>query len=418
MLDWLIVGGGIHGTHLAILLQACGVSASRIRILDPHPSLLARWEERTGRTGMIVLRSPGVHHLAPGPHDLFRFARQARRPPGDTPPFRGKNRRPSLALFQAHARTLVGEWGLEALHLRGTLVGLRKGRGGYQSETSRGSVRARRVVLAMGNALPPLPPWVPPSLAEEGAVFHLFDPRRSPSEAVERARRAGRPVGVVGGGISAAQCALELARSGIATRLIVRHPWRVHRFDADPGWLGPLRLAAFEREADPLSRRAMILAARNRGSVPEEESGRLRALERGPYLKVIRGEPCALQARSERASRGGRGLPDAPGGAPAVRSEAELELVFADAETAPQRLGALLLATGLAAFPLPGPAWTALSDALDLPVLPDGTPLPGRDLSWGPGLHLMGRLADLELGPVAGNVAGARMAARRLISLS
>ena len=35
-LDWLIVGGGIHGVHLAVkLLAEGGVSASRLRIVDP-----------------------------------------------------------------------------------------------------------------------------------------------------------------------------------------------------------------------------------------------------------------------------------------------------------------------------------------------------------------------------------------------
>ncbi len=52
MLDWLIIGGGIHGTHIAyVLKQRGGVPVDRLRILDPNPRLLARREERTGKLG-------------------------------------------------------------------------------------------------------------------------------------------------------------------------------------------------------------------------------------------------------------------------------------------------------------------------------------------------------------------------------
>jgi len=36
MLDWLIVGGGVHGTHLSrVLVGAAGVQPDKIRVLDP-----------------------------------------------------------------------------------------------------------------------------------------------------------------------------------------------------------------------------------------------------------------------------------------------------------------------------------------------------------------------------------------------
>jgi len=62
MLDWLIVGGGIHGTHLALVLTARGgVDPERLRILDPHETLLARWERCTasGSSGRRVCTLPG-----------------------------------------------------------------------------------------------------------------------------------------------------------------------------------------------------------------------------------------------------------------------------------------------------------------------------------------------------------------------
>ena len=63
-LDWLIIGGGIHGVHIAArLLGESGVAPDRLRILDPCDRLLARWRNCAAATGMTHLRSPGVHHL-------------------------------------------------------------------------------------------------------------------------------------------------------------------------------------------------------------------------------------------------------------------------------------------------------------------------------------------------------------------
>lgn len=52
---------------------------------------------------------------------------------------------------------------------------------------------------------------------------------------------------------------------------------------------------------------------------------------------------------------------------------------------------------------------------LDLPVAPCGYPIVDAGLRWAPGLHVTGPLADLELGPVARNISGARRAADRLV---
>ena len=57
-LDWLIVGGGIHGVHIAArLVGESGVSPDRLRILDPYDQLLARWRagHRRGRTDYLLM---------------------------------------------------------------------------------------------------------------------------------------------------------------------------------------------------------------------------------------------------------------------------------------------------------------------------------------------------------------------------
>ncbi|NDJ52085.1 MAG: NAD(P)-binding protein, partial [Chloroflexi bacterium] len=72
MLDGLIIGGGIHGTTLAQRWLKSG--PADIRILDPHPRLLARWTRLTRSTGMRFLRSPAWHHLHADPRHLEQFA--------------------------------------------------------------------------------------------------------------------------------------------------------------------------------------------------------------------------------------------------------------------------------------------------------------------------------------------------------
>ena len=62
--DWVIIGGGIHGVHIAArLLGEAGVERRRLAIVDPGVRLLDRWRTCTATTGMTHLRSPSVHNL-------------------------------------------------------------------------------------------------------------------------------------------------------------------------------------------------------------------------------------------------------------------------------------------------------------------------------------------------------------------
>lgn len=77
MIDWLIVGGGICGTHLAVRLRVeAGLPGEAIAIVDPAGGLLDRWRACTAAVGMEYLRSPAVHNLDAGPYALLRFAKR------------------------------------------------------------------------------------------------------------------------------------------------------------------------------------------------------------------------------------------------------------------------------------------------------------------------------------------------------
>lgn len=387
MLDWLIIGGGIHGTYLSyVLTHVAGVPASQLRVLDPHATPLALWEQFTTNVGMEFLRSPVVHSLDPDPQALVKFAHTAAGLPHAR--FIEPYRRPALDLFRAHTQHLIEHRRLRELRVQGRASGLQRYANGFRVETTNGDLTARRVLLALGVTEQPYwPAWAQALRATGAPITHIFDTTCRRSELP-----SGQHTVVIGGGISAVQTALALAHAAPGqVTLVMRHPLRVHQFDSDPGWLGPKYLRNYQRESDYGQRRAYIQAARHRGSVPPDvEQALCAAMADGVLcLRMTEVRSAALNAV------GGITLCGTDGSEPI---EAHL----------------VVLATGFAAT-RPGGAWldAAIAD-LGLPCAACGYPLVDAALSWYPGLYVSGALAELELGPAARNIAGARMAAERI----
>jgi uncharacterized NAD(P)/FAD-binding protein YdhS len=392
MLDWLIVGGGVHGVHHALnLLTVHRVARETVRIVDPFPELLARWTECTDNTGMRFLRSPLVHNLDAAPFALRHFARDEWKPPRLREHFLGPYKRPSLEAFRAHAEHLVQKHRLRELHIRGAAAGMSRAGRGVRVATTAGAVETKRVLLALGMSdQPDWPVWARELRAAGGTVDHVFDPgfRRGAlpewTEAV-----------VVGGGITAAQTAMALAERQPGTvTLLMRHSLRVRQFDSPPAYIGPRYLAGFNRESDPAVRRGIIRDARFRGSVPPDVASAFRRAIASGSLRLVTAD--VTEAHAE-----GGGM----------------RLALADVAGAPAgelRADRIVLATGFGQA-RPGGAWLdAAVTELGLPCAPCGFPLVDRSLRWAPGVYVTGPLAELEIGPVARNIIGARLAAERL----
>ncbi len=384
-LDWLIIGGGIHGVHIAArLLGDAGVAPERLRIVDPSDRLIARWRACAATTGMSHLRSPSVHHLDLNPWSLKRFAgkRKSQKPGLFAHPYE----RPALALFNAHCDQVVETFGLSDLHIRdramtccvdcdGASVKLLSGR----------EIASRNLVLAIGaSEQPEWPDWAPQS---DARVHHVFEP------GFDGWPSSNETVAVVGGGISAGQVALRLLEEGHEVHLISRHALRQRQFDSDPGWLGPKFMASFSRERDFDRRRALITEARYKGSAPPDVRRALRqAIARG-QLRWHEGEVEGLDARRD-----------------------GLELRFANhAVLAAERV---LLATGFASRRPGGSMVDALIASASLPCARCGYPIVDSALRWHPRVHVSGPLAELELGPTSRNIAGARRAGDRLVDVA
>lgn len=383
MLDWLVIGGGLHGTYLSLWLTTVGgVPRDRVRVLDPRGHPFERWHHCTRNCGVDVLRSPFVHHLDPDAGSLARFA--ARRHPGRTDFWTGPYRRPSIEIFEEHANWVYESHALASLRCRGKALGLTPVPHGLRVETDRGGIEAREVVIAVGHTdRLELPSWARRMQSER--VVHVFDDAYRIQDVAP-----GERVAVVGGGLSAAQAVLALARrTSTPPTLVTRHQRRIGAFDQDPCWLGPKCLAQFQGETCLVERRQHIAAARARGSLPQDIAAR---------FSLVVGRGRARERMTEVAGA-------------AVRGE-QVELLYRDG--ARETFDRVVLATG---FELrrPGGAWLDEAVAsLGLPLAPCGFPKLGPGLQWAPHLRAVGGLAELAVGPAARNLAGVRMAAELL----
>lgn len=383
--SWIIVGGGIHGVHIAArLIGEGGVAPEQVRILDPGRALLARWRAYTRTTGMTHLRSPSVHHLDLDPMSLRQFAgKRGRRKPGL---FASPYNRPSLDLFNAHCDRVIEEHGLGAVHVRARVSACRVDCDGVSVTTDAGrALRATQVVLAMGTGeQPEWPSWAP---SDDPRVAHIFEPGFSFPHAADSVQ----DVAVIGGGISAAQVALRLADQGRQVHLIARHAPRKYQFDSDPGWLGPKLMTRFERERNVNRRRAMIAEARHRGSVPPDIGRALRRAVDSGWISWRTAEVrCVIANR------------DALRLELSTRDDVSVQRVFLATGFSPKRPGGAML--------------DGLIKSASLPCAECGYPIVDRGLHWHPRVQVTGPLAELELGPVSRNIAGARRAGDRIIS--
>jgi len=75
----------------------------------------------------------------------------------------------------------------------------------------------------------------------------------------------------------------------------------------------------------------------------------------------------------------------------------------------------VVLATGFEQSRPGGPWLDATIEALGLPCAECGYPRLDAALRWHPRIHVSGPLAELEVGPASRNIAGARMAADRVL---
>jgi lysine/ornithine N-monooxygenase len=251
-------------------------------------------------------------------------------------------------------------------------------------------IDAHNVVLAMGLSEHPFwPEWALEAKANGARVTHIFD---KPEPDLTQLQE---PIAVIGGGISAAHLIKRLAHlyPGQVT-MLTRHKLRMHPFDSDPAWLGSKNMRWYSSIQDYTQRRRIISEARHRGSIPRELYYDLQKLVNQGLLSLVSDEIGNIQLSSE-----------------------EMEITRTTHD--PIKAGAVLLATGFHSTP-PGIEWLQTTvDQTGLRCAQCGYPIvSSQHLEWAPRLFVMGALAELEIGPVSRNIAGARRAAEKIASIT
>ncbi|MEM7583691.1 MAG: NAD(P)-binding domain-containing protein, partial [Acidobacteriota bacterium] len=315
------------------------------------------------------------------PWSLERFA--GRRKSRGRELFASPFYRPALTLFNEHCDQVVQTFGLDKLHIQDRATRCSVDCNGVFVQLSSGSeIAAQNLVLAIGAGdQPDWPDWAPRS---HPRVHHVFEP------GFDDWPPSSETVVVIGGGISAGQVALRLVEEGHQPHLVSRHALRQHQFDSDSGWLGPKFMTSFKREPDFNRRRDLITEARHKGSVPPDVRRALnRAIDRSQLLWHEAGVE-KLDTRSD-------------------------SLVLALTNHEELAVDRVLLATGFASLRPGGSLVDELVSSASLPCARCGYPIVDSALRWHPRIHVSGPLAELELGPVSRNIAGARRAGDRLV---
>jgi hypothetical protein len=383
MLEFVIIGGGIHGTYLSnCLVGDLGWSADQIRVIDPHDSPCERWKCFTARTAMKYLRSPIVHHVGVSPWDLKNFKRENRGASWSTST--GSKEHPSLEMFNRHIDAQCERNGLKDMRVKALCTAIHKTNAGLRVLTTAGEFLTRRVILAISsNDRLAIPAW---TNRLNSRAKHIFDS----TEALDEIQ-PGRRLVIVGAGITAAQVALHAATvSPGQVQLISRHPLKIAEYDSDPCWMGPKCLHSFAAERDYAKRRHIIRASRNKGTVTSDVYQSVKLAEKQGALKLMLAE---VQEASTKESG---------------------EISLFDPRTHLADTSTVILATGFISNRPGGALLDQIIEEFEMPVADDGFPIAQKNLHWKDNIFVTGALAELELGPPARNILGARMAGQRL----
>jgi len=399
--DIAVIGAGPQALTLVThLLQkkkkmrdrlSAGLSPG-FQVFDPSGTWLAQWHQQFAAQEIPHLRSPAVHHPDCDAHTLRSFAENRQNE------LHNPYGRPGTTLFQEFCETVIDRWHLRDQVVKAQVMGLTPHKGRFRLALDDGRTAiARRVIVATGSAKPKLPTWADqlsdaPSKHPPGRLCH-----EKAVSLPDLPTLAGETVLIVGGGLSSAHLALGAIKRGAKVLLLCRRPFKEKIFDAAPGWLGPKYLKGFEAEPDWHKRWQMIQEARDGGSFTPETLTKLRKLSRED--RVVLYEQCEVTSAVWQKTHW------------QVRcNNTAVHDCFEH-----QHIDRIWLATGtqldIAAHPL-------LGEVLEqYPIdIVNGLPVLDQYLRWpGCNLFLMGPWSALQVGPVARNLFGAKLACDRIV---
>ena len=389
-----IIGGGIHGVSIAIrLLRDMPTAAKSLAIVDRHPQPLTQWRSKTERQGMTFLRSPAVHHITPDALGIVEYAERHNRTNELAPPYS----QPSTQLFWDFCKSALAELEAHQIYYQFDVSKLRwdKGAGRFPfrliSKNNEG-FRSRCVVLATGTDDCA---YVPSEFVQWQRRYsdQILHASKFSVDCEDRRDSKGNRVVIVGGGLTAGTLAKSLSGRGYNVALIARKALRTEQFDFPPVWLGPKALAEFASETNFQRRYEIIQQNRGEGSITPDV---MDALLSTPTIDIY------PETRIHNITTEEKGLPTRR-----LRVETTRGVIT--------DVSRVVLATGYR-FNLRRYGFlTELLTRHQIPLV-CGLPRLDTDLQLHPIENLFGSgtIAQLQIGPASGNIAGANLAYERL----
>jgi cation diffusion facilitator CzcD-associated flavoprotein CzcO len=386
-IDIAIIGAGVQALTLTThLLQKSAKHYHKFLVFDPSQTWLSQWQQQFAAQQIPYLRSPAVHHPDPNPYELRRFAEHRHNelfPPYD---------RPGTKLFNDFSNEVIRRWKLENKIYRAKVSQIlpikHSSRSRFQLILDTGeTIIARRVVLATGSGKIQLPQWV----EQITSNYPLDTLCHSQQVNLNQLKLTGEKILIVGGGLTSGHLGIGAINQGANVTLMTRKLLQEKIFDADPGWLGPKYLKDFYADPDWYSRYQQIQQARNGGSMTPEMILQLSQADNEGKIKID--ECCQVSSAQWRDNHwqvscinGGKH---------------EFNRIWLATGTRFDVMEHPLLKDALKAYP------TKIINGL--PVLDDYLRLPKSNF------FIMGGLAALQIGPVARNIGGGKIAGRLIV---
>ena len=387
-----IIGAGIHGVSIALrLLRERPTAAKHLAIVDRHPQPLTQWRDKTERQGMAFLRSPAVHHISPDALGIVEYAERHDRTSELAPPYS----QPSTQLFWDFCNDALAELANHQVYYQFEVAKLRWDKGAAPFpfrliSTGNEGFRSRCVILAIGADDCA---YVPPEFTQWQRQYPDRVMHASQFSVSKKFGTTPAKIVVVGGGLTAGTLAKSLSERGHNVALIARRQLRIEQFDFPPVWLGPKALAEFANETDFQRRYDIIQQNRGEGSITPDV---MEALMNAPSVDLYP-ETCVRNIAS------------------VDKKEQAQRLQVETTQGVIRGVSRVILATGYQ-FNLRRYGFLKELVAQHQIPLVGGLPHLDDDLQLHPiqNLFCSGTMAQLQIGPASGNIAGANLAYERL----
>ena len=354
---------------------------------------------------MTFLRSPAVHHVTPDALGIVEYAERHNRTDELAPPYS----QPSTQLFWDFCKDTLSAVGVGfpcppgsqihptkySIYHQFEVEKLRwdKGAGPFPFRiisTNKQGFRSRCVILAIGTDDCA---YVPPEFMRWQCLYPdriLHASQFSVSAGFET---APAKIVIVGGGLTAGTLAKSLSERGHSIALIARKQLRTEQFDFPPVWLGPKALTEFTNETDFWRRYDIIQQNRGDGSITPDI---MEVLMNAPNIDLYPETYICNIVGTEKCELGR-----------ALQIETTRGVIT--------NVSHIILATG---YQFDLRRYGFLEELITQHQIPlvRGIPPLDTDLQLHPVKNLFGSgtIAQLQIGPAAGNIAGVSLAYERL----